>query len=105
MKAFLSILLGLMLLTSLVGISYATPTMQPTRSGGDNNSCVLLPPDDPDYVTLGCPAGAHQGNDNPPQHGCLAPGQKNPDGTCCPVGITPHSLEVSDIHADVVCER
>ena len=39
MEALLSILLGLMLLTSLVGISYATPIVQPTQ-----DTCPLQPP-------------------------------------------------------------
>ncbi len=102
-KAFLSILLGLMLLTSLVGISYATPVMQPVQNtGGDNNSCTQLTPNNPNYYTLGCAGAAHQGgNENPPSHpSCVIGGRTAPDVVCCGTGITPHSLEVSDIHAD-----
>ncbi len=114
MKAFLSILLGLMLLTSLVGISYATPVMQPAQNtGGDNNSCTQLTPNNPNYYSLGCAGAAHQGgNENPPSHGCAAPGARigpdfaccgtgqQADTTCCGDGITPHSFEVSDIQPD-----
>ncbi len=105
-KTFLSIVLGLVLLTSLVGISYATPLVQPAQNNsGDVNACVNLKPNDPNYYALGCAGAAHQnGNDNPPQHSCPV-GQKA-DSTCCRDGITPHSLEVSDIQADPNgCER
>ena len=107
MKAFLSIFLGFMLLTSLVGISYATPIVQPAQgSGSNNNGCVLLPPNNPNYDPQDC-HGAHQGgNDDPPHHihACFD-GRIGPDVTCaCNVGITPHSLEISDIHADQPCE-
>jgi hypothetical protein len=117
-KILFSIVLGLMLLTSLVGISYATPIVQPVQNnGGNDNACVNLTPNDPNYTSLGCGGAAHQGgNENPPAHGCNAPGARtSPDGacctegrigpdiTCCNLGITPHSLEVSDIHTDNVC--
>ncbi len=96
MKTFLSIVLGLMLLTSLVGISYATPQVQPAQSnGGETNPCVQLSPNNPNYLSLGCAGAAHQnGNENPPHHTCFA-GQKA-DAVCCPFGIAPNSLQVSD---------
>ena len=96
-KALLSTLLGLMLLTSLVGITYATPVMQPTQNnGGDINACVNLTPNNPNYIALGCAGAAHQnGNENPPPHQtCID--QKAPDSVCCPYGIAPNSLQVSD---------
>lgn len=100
MKMVLALLLELMLLTPLVGISYATPIVQPTQSGGDANSCAGLSPNNPNYFTLGCAGAAHQnGNDNPPHHSC-ATGHKV-DRFCCPFSITPHNLEVSDIQIDV----
>ena len=81
MKEFLSIVLGLMLLTSLVGISYATPIMQSAQNtGGDNNSCTQLTPNNPNYYTLGCAGAAHQGgNENPPSHSCTVDGRIGPD--------------------------
>ena len=105
MKAFLSIVLGLMLLTSLVGISYATPIMQP--AGDPINSCVNLSPNDPNYITLGCAGAAHQGGDDNHRQRCSVTGQKSSDGTCCAgTGITPHSLEIIDIYADFpTCEQ
>ena len=102
MKTLLSALLGLMLLTSLVGISYATPVMLPLQGSGDVNACVNLKPNDPNYTTLGCAGAAHQGGDeNQPPHNCVF---GRTDGTCC-VGTGTHGLEVSDIHADLPCER
>jgi len=104
-----------MLLTSLVGISYATPLVQPVQNNsGDVNACVNLKPNDPNYYALGCAGAAHQnGNDNPPHHSCVIGGRTAPDAACscgdgrigpelncCPSGITPHSLEISDIQAD-----
>ena len=118
MKEFLSIVLGLMLLTSLVGISYATPIMQSAQNtGGDNNSCTQLTPNNPNYYTLGCARAAHQGgNENPPSHSCTVDGRIGPDAacgcfsgrigpdlTCCQTSITPHSFEVSDIQVDTFC--
>jgi len=111
-KALFSILLGLTLLTSLVGISYATPVMQPAQSSGDINACVNLKPNDPNYIALGCAGAAHQnGNENPPQAHCVVDGKapdfaccgagQKADTNCCVEGFTPHSLEVSDIQADV----
>ena len=103
MKAILSILVGLMLLTSLVGISYATP-LQPLQSSGDVNACVNLKPTDPAYYGLGCAGAAHQGGDeNKPPHKCFV-GRAGTDTFCCPGSISPQSLEVSDIHPDVPCE-
>lgn len=101
MKALLSILLGLMLVTStLVGIAYATPTMQP--QGSDNNGCGLQPPNNVDNVTVSCHGAGQRDHDHPPPH-CFD--QKSPDRVCgCKFGITPHSLETSDIHADLPCE-
>ena len=95
-KALLSILFGFMLLTSLVGISYATPIIQPTQGSGDVNACVNLKPNDPNYTALGCAGAAHQnGNENQPPHATCVTGQKA-DATCCEDGITPHGLQVSD---------
>ena len=96
MKALLSILFGLMLLTSLVGISYATPVMLPSQGSGDVNACVNLKPTDPAYYGLGCAGAAHQGGDeNPPPHVTCVAGQKA-DTVCCKLGIAPNSLQVSD---------
>lgn len=107
-KAILSILLGMMLLTSLVGITYANP-VQPL----DNNNPCTQPPNNPNYDPGNC--GAHAGgNPNPPEHGCTPMGGKGPDGsccgdsihadtTCCFDGITPHSAQISDIHTDTDC--
>ena len=104
MKALLSILLGFMLLTSLVGISYATPVMLPLQGSGDINACVNLTPNNPNYVTLGCAGAAHQGGDeNPPQHNNCNVGRIGSNTFCCESGITPHSLDVSDIHPDLPC--
>ena len=101
MKALPSILLGVMLLTSLVSISYATPIM-PTQGSGDVNACVNLKPNNPNWYNLGCAGAAHQnGNDNPPHH-CDTDGIGT-DRFCCPGSISPNSLEVSDIHAELVC--
>ena len=109
MKTVLSILLGLMLLTSLVGISYGTPIIQPT---GEANSCAGLTPNNPNYISLGCAGAAHQGGNENPRHGCVAPGGRisldggccqtgqKADTRCCSTGITPHSFDVSDIQAD-----
>ena len=96
MKTVLSILLGLILLTSLVGISYATPTVQPVQStGGNTNNC---------NNANNCGVvhdGGNGGRD--PHHSCIT-GRISPDKACgCAGGITPHSLEVSDIQADVPC--
>jgi len=114
-KTILSVLLGVVLLTSLVGISYATPLVQPLQGSGDINACVNLKPNDPNYTTLGCAGAAHQGGDeNQPPHNCLdsrigadafcvCSGNRLGTDFCCPVGITPHSPEVSDIHPDVPC--
>ena len=116
MKAILSILVGLMLLTSLVGISYATPLVQPMQGSGDVNACVNLTPNNPNYITLGCAGAAHQGGDeNQPPHNCvdsrlgtdscLCGGGRLGSDFCCFDGISPHSPEVSDIHPDVTCEQ
>ncbi|MGD0422514.1 MAG: hypothetical protein ABSA92_03540 [Candidatus Bathyarchaeia archaeon] len=95
MKTVLSILLGLMLLTSLVGISYATPTVQPTQStSGNTNNC---------YNLNNCLHDGGNGGRDPPRRGCVT-GKISPDG-CCRAGITPHSFEASDIQADVPCGR
>ena len=102
MKALLSILLGLILVTStLVGIAYATPKLQP--ADGSDNNCALVPPTDPNGTTLGC-HGAGQRDHDPPAH-CFA-GRIGPDAACaCGDGVTPHSLETSDIQADVPCNQ
>ena len=99
-KALLSILLGLMLLTSLVGISYATPTVQPTQSSGSNNNC--LGPNTPQNDARNCHQDA--GSHSDPPHNCVD-SRISPD-FCCESGITPHSFEVSDVHADsVTCDK
>ncbi len=87
MRAILSIILGFMLLTSLVGISYATPIMQPSQSGGDTNACAGLTPNNPNYLSLGCGGAAHQGGNENPRHGCVAPGGRiSLEGRCCSTG-------------------
>ena len=111
MKALFSVLLGLMLLTSLVGISYATPVMQPTQNtSGDN--CGQQSPGNWNYnVTPTCHGDSHVGGTagDPPSNSCLG-GQKadfaccglgqKADTTCCEDGITPHAPEVSDIQTN-----
>jgi len=85
-----------MLLTSLVGISYATPTIQPAQSSGDINACVNLKPSNPNYIALGCAGAAHQnGDDTPPPHQTCGVGQKA-DTFCCPSGIAPSNLQAYD---------
>ena len=91
MKALLSILLGLILLTSLVGISYA-------QNSGDN--CGQLSPSNPNYGLMGCHGNSHVGGSaDPPHHHCGFIDEKT-DTACCPLGITPRSLEVSGFQAD-----
>ena len=103
MKTILSVLLGIVLLTSLVSLSYATPLVQPTQNSGDINACVNLKPNNPNYYALDCAGAAHQsGNENPPPHHCVD-GKIGTDASCCPVSISPHSIEVSDIHPDLPC--
>jgi hypothetical protein len=77
-------------------------SVQPSQNnGGDINSCVNLTPNNPNYITLGCAGAAHQnGNDNPPHHSTCVDGRIGPDVDCCHLGITRHSLQVSDIQAD-----
>ncbi|MGD0422962.1 MAG: hypothetical protein ABSA92_05830 [Candidatus Bathyarchaeia archaeon] len=73
---FLLILLGLMFVTStLVGIAYATPTVQPAQSSGGPYYCPLNPPYyysyyySPYYYWNGpCFPGDHAGPRNGP-HG------------------------------------
>jgi len=91
MKAVLSVLLGLMLLTSSVGISYATPAVQPF-----GNPCN---PSSPNYSGA-CGPGAHIGD---PHHGCIAPGRKGVLTSCCTDSNTPHAGELSDTHPDRPC--
>jgi hypothetical protein len=95
-KALLSILLGLMLLTSLLGISYATPTVQPAQStGGNTNTCAQMSPSNPNYAADNCfmHDGGNGGSHDPPHHSCVD--RISPDG-CCGAGITPNSLQVFD---------
>ena len=95
MKALPSILLGVMLLASLVGISYA-------QGSGDVNACVNLKPNDSNYYSLGCAGAAHQnGNENQPPHRTCFDGKSGPDAVCCPATSLPsQSLEASEIQAD-----
>ena len=112
MRIKLSVLLGLMLLTSMVGISYATPIL-PTQTGGNANACAGLTPNDPNYVTLGCAGAAHQGGNENPPHGCIAPvgrvsldggccwtGRVGSDGVCCVNRVASPSLDGSNIQTD-----
>ncbi len=105
MKALLSILLGLMLATStLVGIAYANPIVQPTQStGGNTNTCAQMSPSNPNYTANNCPFvhdGGNGGSHDPPHHGCFS-GKIGTDAACgCGDGITPHSFEVSDFQGD-----
>ena len=114
MKVLLSILLGMMLLTSLVGISYATP-VQPLDN--NNNNCVPNQ-NNPNYTFGNCGAntGGTPRDPNPPSNcgdgsspkspdTCLCSGGISPHGseisaTCCGTGITPQSAQVSDIGPD-----
>jgi hypothetical protein len=102
-KALLSILLGLMLVTStLVGIAYANPTVQPAQStGGNTNTCSQMSPSNPNYTADNCAFvhdGGNGGSHDPPHHGCVD--RIGTDTGCgCTGGITPHSFEVSDIQA------
>jgi len=91
-KTVLGILLGLMLLTSLVGISSATPTMQPAQGSSCN-------PNSPNYSGAQC--GANSGGTPDPHPHCNAPMGKDTDGLCCFTGITPHGSEISDIQPDL----
>jgi hypothetical protein len=105
-KAFLSIVLGLLLLTSLVGISYATPNLnlQPTQPP-NNNSCNNQTPNTSNgNYTQNCRGDTYYGNGGRDPHGgCGEVGRIGTDGCTCADGITPHSFEVSDIQADVNC--
>ena len=117
MKTLLSILLGLMLLTSLMGFSYANPTVQPLQNTeGDN--CNQQNQNNMMYnVTVACHGDSHVGGSaDPPNGHCVvdsrtAPdsacacfsGRITPDLNCCPVGITPQSPEVSEIQPDPFC--
>ena len=95
MKTVLSTMLGLMLLTSLVGISYATPTVQPTQStSGNTNNC---------YNSNNCVHDGGNGGSHDPPHHCVD--RIGTDRACGCTGITPHSFEASDIQADVPCGR
>ena len=99
-KIFFSILLASVLLSSLVGVSYAAPT-------------VLSSPCPPNSNIS--PTDCHNPNNgaDPHHHGCSAIGQKGPDVPCCPfshgsedgrccgVSITPNDLQVSDIQVAV----
>ena len=86
MKATLSILLGLMLLTSLVGVSYATP-MQPTQNtGGVNNACLQQPPNPGQNYANGVDCHAHSGGGNDPHNQCGS--------------ISPSGLQVADNHGE-----
>jgi hypothetical protein len=101
-KTLLSILLGLMLLTSLLGITYATPigNLQPTQAPNYNNCNLQQPPNAMSMnVTQVCPHYNDGGNGGRDPHGCLT-GEKAPDTGCCLGSITPNGLEVSDIHPD-----
>ena len=112
-KALLSILLGLMLLSSLLGVSYAAPTVL-------NSPC---PPNNSNITPTDC-HNPNNGADPHSHHGCSAPGQKGPDvpccavshgsettccldsthgledGGCCNESITPQSPEASDIQVE-----
>jgi len=66
-KALLLVLLGLVLLTSLVGISYATPTLEPTQNSSSyDNSCY--PHHNANNMMMGCGCGAHSGGGNGKGH-------------------------------------
>ena len=99
-KVVVSILLGLMLVTStLVGFAYATP-LQPTQNVG-GSSCSQLQRNSPGYIAAGCGSGHDgSGGTGDPHSGCPV-GQKSPDGCrACPDGITPNDLATSDINVD-----
>ena len=90
-KTFLSILLGIMLLTSLVGFSYATPNPQPFQNNNNTNPCTVHNPNqnyNPD-----CNGGNSKGGD-PHHHGGCSGGAnpKSSDGCGCADSI-PHNLE------------
>jgi len=99
LRTLLSLLLGLMFLTSVVGISHAMP-IQPTQ-----NSCN---PNSPNYDGAQC--GAHSGG-NPHscdaaigfdrRGGCCASVGENPEALCgCFTSITSRGLAISDIQTD-----
>ncbi|HKM78144.1 MAG TPA: hypothetical protein VJZ03_03635 [Candidatus Bathyarchaeia archaeon] len=67
MKALLSILLGLMLVTStLVSIAHATPIIQPAQNSGGYDTCY--PHHNSNNMMMGCGCGAHSGGGNGKNH-------------------------------------
>jgi hypothetical protein len=113
-KIVLSALLGVILLTSLVGFSYAATPVQPLQ----NNSYYCQQPSNQNNPD--CPHdGTHgQGDPGTPHSSNCAVGGASPkapdpsccefsahglEGTCCLDGVTPHSVESSDIQPDTNC--
>jgi hypothetical protein len=94
MKALLSILLGLMLVTSLVvGTAYAYPAIQPLQNTS-NNPCGTQTP------SPTCTNGHSGGGGNGDPHGCGA-NKNGLDGACAGCdGITPNDLATSDLNPD-----
>ena len=109
-KAILSLLLGLMLLTSLAGFAYAAPTLQPGQSNGTCNS------NDPNYNPDTCIGannhnGANGNGNNDPNPGCdskapdsgcgcFSSNPLSPDSTCCGTSINPQNPQISTIQPD-----
>lgn len=89
MKALLSILLGIMLLTSLVGIAHATTTVQPLCNPD---------PSDPNYSPCGANNG---GNDNPKPSCNPASIHSAVLNSCCAGGVGRNSLAISGTRLDI----
>ena len=90
MKALLSIFLGLMLLTTFLGFSYATPAVNLQPAGSNYNSCSLQPPNSFDMnQTQYCHDRGGNGARDPPHH--------------CVDSISPRGPEVTEIQPDARC--
>ena len=112
-KASLSLLLGLMLFTSLVGFSYATPIPQAPQPLG-NNSSRCQPSNNNQYSNATeCESnsgGNAQHDPNPPSCTsarnspdvcCLdSSNPLSPDNTCCGVSISPQSTQTTDSYIE-----
>jgi predicted small lipoprotein YifL len=113
MKNALSLLLGVMLLTSLAGFAYAAPIYQPTDNGNNCNPNTIST--NPNATQCGGNSdGAGPKNSDPHPGNC--PGAKenpdvgsccedssnplSPDATCCNVSVNPQNPQISDLQPD-----
>ena len=94
MKTVLSLLLGMILLTSLIGFSYATP-MQPTQSNNNNNNAC--PPNSYYNPTNPVCHSGDGGGHSDPGHGGGCSGAKALDGCGGCGSINPNSPKISRI--------